>query len=381
MTVLFIGALPEPVTGQSLACQVFLDELRRHHKVEVVNLSKAGFRHGADSLARFRGVLGIVLSVWRRRRRADVIYLTISESRAGNLKDLLIYLMCLRRLRRMVVHLHGGAGLRLIMLGPRGVFRRMNEFFARRLGGAIVLGSRHVDLFAGVLPPERIHMVPNFAQDYLFVGPGQIDAKFAAPVPLRVLFLSNLIPGKGYLELLDAFLVLTPATQASLHIDFAGGFEDDAQQAAFLERIRPYPHLRYHGIVGGEAKRALFQEAHVFCLPTYYLYEGQPISILEAYAAGCAVITTDHSGIGDVFRHEENGFEVAKQSVADLAAALAAASADPERLRAMAHTNRDTAQREYRTQIYNDRLMRIVEGVAPAPPSAPATPSSGTWSK
>lgn len=364
MTVLFIGALPEPVTGQSLACQVFLDELRRHHDVEVVNLSKTGFKPGVDSLARIRGVLGILLAVWKRRRRADVIYLTISESRAGNLKDMLIYLICFRRLRRMVVHLHGGAGLRLIMLGPRGVCRRMNEFFARRLGGAIVLGPRHVDVFASVLPPARIHTVPNFAQDFLFVKPGQIDAKFAASAPLRVLFLSNLILGKGYLELLDAFLTLDPAQQAALRIDFAGGFEDDVQQAAFLERIGPYPQLRYHGIVGGEAKRALFQDAHVFCLPTYYRYEGQPISILEAYAAGCVVITTDHSGIGDVFVGGVNGYEIAKRSPASIKAAIERVVGEPDRAQLMATANLRAAESSYRTVDYNASLLRIIDALA-----------------
>jgi glycosyltransferase involved in cell wall biosynthesis len=219
-------------------------------------------------------------------------------------------------------------------------------------------------LFAGVLPPERIHLVPNFAQDYLFLAPAEIDAKFAVSPPLRVLFLSNLIPGKGYRELLEAFLSLDPVRQMGLRIDFAGGFSDEIEQAEFLERIRPYHQLGYHGIVGGDPKRHLLQDAHVLCLPTYYPYEGQPISILEAYAAGCAVITTDHSGIGDVFRDGENGFQVAKRSVGDLAGALARAAADPEALRAMAHTNRDMAQLHYRTRIYNERLTRIIEGVS-----------------
>ena len=49
-------------------------------------------------------------------------------------------------------------------------------------------------------------------------------------------------------------------------------------------------------------------EAHVFCLPTTYPYEGQPISILEAYAAGAIVITTDIGGIPDIFVDKKNGF-------------------------------------------------------------------------
>src|SRR5262245_4274412 len=108
MRVLFIGALPDPITGQSLACQVFLDELRRHHTVDVINLSKREFKQGVSSVGRVAEVVGIMWKAWRLRRRADVIYFTISESFAGNLKDICLYLLCYRQLSRMYVHLHGG---------------------------------------------------------------------------------------------------------------------------------------------------------------------------------------------------------------------------------------------------------------------------------
>ena len=66
--VLFIGPLPEPITGQSLACQVFLDELEALH-VEVVDLAKREFANGLSSLSRIGGVLRILGHVWRQRDR------------------------------------------------------------------------------------------------------------------------------------------------------------------------------------------------------------------------------------------------------------------------------------------------------------------------
>jgi glycosyltransferase involved in cell wall biosynthesis len=363
MNILFLGTLPHPITGQSLACQVFLDELNKHHRVDVVNLSKRGFRHGVDSAGRVVGVLRIVVAVWRRRNAAEVIYLTVSESFAGNMKDLLIYLVCFRRLSRMVIHLHGGAGLRGIMLGRRGLHRRANEFFLRRLGGAIVLGQRHADVFAQTLPGERIYIVPNFAQDYLFSDATSGERKFGDTAPLRILYLSNLIPGKGYLELLDAFSALDEHVRARVTIDFAGDFESDEHRRKFLSRIEDMKQVRYHGVVGGERKKALFHMAHVFCLPTYFLYEGQPISILEAYASGCAVITTDHSGIGDVFADGVNGYQVAKRSPSSIKIAIERALSEPDHLRAMALDNLSAARLNYRTEKYNSHLMGILEAV------------------
>jgi glycosyltransferase involved in cell wall biosynthesis len=371
MKILFIGTLPEPVTGQSLACQVLLDELRKRHEVEVINLSKAEFRQGVSSLARVRQICGVLWSVWRKRGACDAIYLTTSESLAGNLKDLLIYLLCWRRLPALAAHLHGGAGMREIMLGGRRTLRALNAFFVRRLGAMIVLGKRHVDLFAGVMAPERIRIVPNFAQDAFFTSPQDIDRKFARTEPLRLLFLSNLLPGKGHLELLEACLSLSPQQRARVELDFAGGFESPQQQQDFLRRMQGSPQVRYHGVVHGEEKRRLFAAAHVFCLPTYYPYEGQPISILEAYASGCAVITNDHSGIFDIFTPGVNGHGVVKRSVESLRSAIEQSLAQPQILHGMARTNHELALRSYRTTRFTDDVIAIIARL-------PETAAAGT---
>ena len=362
-SVLFIGPLPEPITGQSLACQVFYEELQVRHRVALINLSKAEFRQGVSSSSRVLEVLGILRDVVRKRRDADVIYLTVSESFAGNLKDVLIYFLSVGKLRRTIIHLHGGAGMTEIMRRKWPLLRALNAAFLKRLGAVIVLGERHTHIYDGVVPRNRVHIVPNFAQDELFANRDQVDHKFRQG-PWKLLFLSNLLPGKGHDELLAAFLGLPKQTRDVLQLDFAGGFESDDQKAAFVRRIDGAANIRYHGTVRGERKKELFHSSHLFCLPTYYPYEGQPISILEAYASGCAVITTNHSGIPDVFRDGVNGFEVAKQSVADLQRVIATAVAQPALLHRMATTNLHTAEGKYRTAGYRTALMTIIDSVA-----------------
>jgi glycosyltransferase involved in cell wall biosynthesis len=360
MTILFIGPLPEPITGQSKACEVFLGELKKHYSVDVVNLKKDEFKQGVSSLSRIVAIAKILQSIWRKKGSARAIYLTISESFAGNLRDLLIYLLCLKKLDRMVVHLHGGFGLRSIMLGKWHPLRRLNEFFFERIGAVIVLGPTHVEIFRNVLPKNRVHIVPNFAEDSLFIEPENVYRKFKNIKSLRLLFLSNMLPGKGHEELLDAYLSLPELTQACLEIDFAGGFESEKQREAFLARINGMPRLCYHGVVRGDRKRQLFHQAHVFCLPTYYAYEGQPISILEAYASGCVVITTNHSGICDIFTGGANGYEVPKRSPSGLAAAIRDAVSKRECLLPIAAENLRAAQTNYRTVTYNSKLMAII---------------------
>ena len=100
MKILFIAPLPPPITGQSLASKVFLDELVKSHTVEVINLSKESYKHGVTSFKRIIQVVALLKEVLHKRENADIIYFTISESFAGNLKDILIYLICFKSLRR-----------------------------------------------------------------------------------------------------------------------------------------------------------------------------------------------------------------------------------------------------------------------------------------
>lgn len=364
MKVLFIAPLPDPVTGQSLACRVFLDELEQRHEVDVININKSSLKSGVmgGTLGRVREVLTFVMQAWRRSRSAELIYFTVSESVAGNLKDLLIYAVCAGRLDRMAIHLHGGAGMK-VLLRDHPLLAAANRFFWRRLGAVILLGERHLPLLEGLAPDWRArhaHLVPNFAQDYLFRSEDEIDAKFAAPGPLRLLYLSNLIPGKGHEELLGAYASLQPEEREQLQLDLAGAFESDAARDDFLARARALPGVSYHGVVGGAAKAALLGQAHVFCLPTYYPYEGQPISILEAFASGCSVVTTDHSGIFDVFEPGACGLAVQPRSPESMAAALRQCLADRAALLRQARHNRRIADERFRVATYNRRLLSVL---------------------
>ena len=94
------------------------------------------------------------------------------------------------------------------------------------------------------------------------------------------------------------------------------------------------------------------------------MFEGQPISILEAYASGCVVVTTGQRGILDVFGDGINGFEVVAGSAESIASTLGRLPVDIDRLRQMAVANRRTAGERYRTKTYTATLTRILEAGA-----------------
>lgn len=377
MKILFIGPLPGPVTGQSLACKLFYDALAAEgHDVQLVNLSKDSLSSGVGSVRRIARIAKVILVVLSARKGCDLVYFNVSQSVAGNLKDLAMYLVLGRKLGLTFAHLHGGCGASELLSGAHPVLRWLNSLFLRRLAGVIVLGQRQVPIFQPLVEAERIHVVHNFAADEVFIGDDELKQKLAHDGPLRVLFLSNFLPGKGYQELVAAIGLLEPAVRSRLEFEFAGAFDSEEVRQAFMASIAGMEGVRYHGVATGVAKVGLLRGSHVFCLPTYYRFEGQPISILEGYAAGCAVLTTNHGGIYDVFTPGANGCSVEPRSPQSIAEALVALAQDRGLLARFAWRNVEDARAKFRPA---DHLAQLFQKLGLGARSEPQDGQRPDW--
>ena len=135
------------------------------------------------------------------------------------------------------------------------MLKKINKYFISKLAGVIVLGKTHIEIFSTLIDECKIHIHPNFAEDYLFVDQNLINEKFENVFPLRILYMSNLIPGKGYRELLEAFISLNADLRKKIQLDFAGGFENINSKNEFLEKIEPYDQINYHKTVSGDQKK------------------------------------------------------------------------------------------------------------------------------
>jgi glycosyltransferase involved in cell wall biosynthesis len=361
MRILFIAPLPPPINGQSKAGQVFLEcLLEQKYSVDCINLSKDDLKDGISSLKRIVDIVKILFKVWKKRKGNDAIYFSLSESFAGNLKDLFIYLICYKSNSKIVVHMLGGAGMKKI-LEKGNVLSKINIFFLKRVAGIIVEGEQNHLVFSQFVDRNKVHIVPNFADDFLFVEQKEIENKFSNIKPLKILYLSNLIYGKGYQELAEAYTILDSKYQKNIELSFVGGFANKKAENDFLSLIKPHKQIKYLGkFIDGYEKKQLYGQTHIFCLPTYYPFEGQPISILEAYASGIVVITTNHSGIPYVFKDKVNGFEVEKKSKESLKFIIEYVEKNKGILRDIALNNREEAFNKYRITVYQSTILNII---------------------
>ena len=262
------------------------------------------------------------------RSKADMFYFTISQTKGGNLRDLIIFKLLDLQHKRCLIHLHGGYYRQLVDNDMSSWQRKANYKAIRKLAGAIVLSKSLKKIFEGMIEDEKIFVVGNCVDDQYLLTDQEIEEKLKkleTTKILHVLWLSNFIRSKGYpfvLEMAKAEKERVDAGgEKQFHFDFAGKFFEESEKKYFEDYIKENKleeYITYHGVVGGEKKRELLKKCYIFTLPTRYPNEGQPISILEAMGNGMFIITTDHAGIPDIVEDGVNGIIMKKDSKEDV---------------------------------------------------------------
>jgi glycosyltransferase involved in cell wall biosynthesis len=134
-----------------------------------------------------------------------------------------------------------------------------------------------------------------------------------------VLFAGRLVPEKGVGVLLDAWRRLAPP---GLELVVAG----DGPMRAELER-RPPPSVRFLGQLDPAAVQDWMLRSRALVFPTW-LYEGQPMSVLEAFAAGLPVLASRLGGNAELVGALGDGWLAPSRDPAALAGRLAALTDD-----------------------------------------------------
>ena len=102
--------------------------------------------------------------------------------------------------------------------------------------------------------------------------------------------------------------------------------------------------VRFAGQVPPERMPAFYDDADIYLNSPEI--DNMPTSIIEAFAAGLAVVTTDAGGIPFIVRHGDNARMVARGDATAMAAEACALLADPDG--ALAMTRRARAECETR---------------------------------
>jgi glycosyltransferase involved in cell wall biosynthesis len=214
----------------------------------------------------------------------------------------------------------------------------------------VVLDKRSEEALKRFLPAERVVRLPNA----ITVQP--MANGHASQEPPNVLYLGHLLPTKGMKELMEAWRELRPQ---GWRLRLAG-LGSAAYRKELLGIVGAEAGVEFLGDLPFELAWGILQAADIFVLPSYT--EGFPNVILEAMAAGKAIISTRVGAIPEMLDTDENepgGIVIAPRDAGALTAALRDLMAAPQLRETLGRRAQAKVARFYTTDVVFGRLLRL----------------------
>jgi len=315
VTVLAALALPPPIHGQSLINAEIVRRLSGNFsRLQVIDTAPAGRnRNFRYHLGRAAKVLQAASALLRQPLFGKRKFYTLLEAGNGILYNYILVGLARSLGYRIVLHQHSSAHTLaysrlfhfLTLVGGKSIIHvTLSDFMAKDLR------SRYVDV-QHTLASNNAGHIPD---------PGQRPVQRVIGRRLIVGLLGNLNREKGLDTFVDT-LVYGRASGLDIKGVLAGPLIGEAA-ASTMERARRLlgAALEVQGPVYDAEKAAFYRSIDVLFFPTEYIYEAQPLVVLEAMSYGVPVIATHRGYIaemmgptGIVIRPEEDVVKTAVQ--------------------------------------------------------------------
>ena len=362
------------VTGVALAFDLLVEGAGNRaipHRVVDATLGAAVSKSGTFSIRRSIDTLCVIGLVWWRLVSCKIYYATMSTSSVGFIRDYLTVGFAKLLGRRTVLHLHGG-GFGDFYTSQKPWFQRLIRANLYRTDTIVVLGELLKEQFycAGDFVKPKLAVVPNG----LTFGVEEPAAKIkglSSTGKIELLYLSSLMPSKGFFDVLQAMQLLETNQPGRYHLNLCGSFVDAKTEtavevtdehtlSAYIVTNGLSACVTYHGQVIGAEKDQQFAQANIFLLPTSYPWEGQPLSIFEALAFSISVITCCHKGIPELVKDGKTGVFIKFQAPESIASAVLQITSDTETYSSMSQSARRHYEQNFRRDEHLKRLISVV---------------------
>jgi glycosyltransferase involved in cell wall biosynthesis len=366
LRVLVLGPLPPPYHGVATYTRDLLAS-RDLDGVELIHVNTSDQRDDTKNIGKWDaenvrvGVSSLAeLGSLCQRSDAPLVYLPISQNVPAFLRDALYIMEGYTWNKRVVIHLHGGF-FKTFYAEQNAAFRGMASVALKRVSGAIVLGEKLRGMFSPYIPDEKVFVVENGVPDCGPAGPRKPEAYST------LLYMSTLTRTKGLLELIQALAILR-GSSSDVKLRVAGEWQEESFRIdcmSAVDRLGLREHISFSGNVVGDLKREFLSSGSIFCLPTRYPYEGQPLAILEAMASGLAVLSTDRGVISETVVDGQTGRVLPEDSSPEnIAVALSDMLSDRTKLEAYACAGRKRYLERYTLHVCHRNLARVFTSIA-----------------
>jgi colanic acid/amylovoran biosynthesis glycosyltransferase len=195
--------------------------------------------------------------------------------------------------------------------------------------------------------------------------PSGVDA-----TEVHLLSVGRLVEKKGFEFALRAVRVLL-TEYPNLHYHLIGDGARRAELEALAVELEIAGHVTFHGQLAREDVATVRGRADFMLVPSVTAADGDeegiPVVLMEAMAAGLAVVATRHGGIPELVVDGETGLLVPERDGPALARALGRLIADPQLRLRLSRAARARVLRKHALDRQNDQLANLLWRVAGKP--------------
>jgi glycosyltransferase involved in cell wall biosynthesis len=361
--IVLIGQFPPVITGQSLITQYIYEKLLCWG----CSITKISFNQidGNKALNYFFFYYRFIIECSKNNL---IIYLSPARSNLGYLRNFIIILYASFFNNKIVMHYHCGDYDNF--LASSNFFVKKTSFYIfKKVAYHIFLSKRLLGNFSKLkLEESKIIIIPNSITS----SEPKSDSGFTQLCSVyKIVFMSNLLPSKGYMLLLEALdLLVNKYNIQNVRCDFYGEFlSEDTRSVKDLKRgfeeyIRQNKlsdFVKYNGIVNGVIKQNVLSNSQIFVLPTHYPVEAQPLSVLEALSNNLLVIATEFRAIPDMITDGVTGVLLKSNSADCLAVKIMSVLSNPEEYARIAKAGQKHFYDNFSNTIFDKNIKMFFE--------------------
>jgi glycosyltransferase involved in cell wall biosynthesis len=255
--------------------------------------------------------------------------------------------------RPVVLHVHGG---RFVMEDfPNPVLASFGRNLLRSATRVIALGEDEADRISRISPGLKVSVLPNAVVLKNFP---ENDRAWSTK---NIIYLGRLQEAKGLSEIVEACRLLVGQGFKFKFSCFGTG----PDEKEFVRRMTTVlgDDFFYGGVVAGAEKIRVLNSADIFLMPSRF--EGLPLALLEAMAAGCVPIVSNKGSIPSVVEDGRNGFLVDPGDITQIVGKLKFLLSEGETGWAEYRRNaRDTIRTRFDIDKYSERLKDLYTDIS-----------------
>lgn len=210
----------------------------------------------------------------------------------------------------------------------------------------------------GHMPAERVMVFRNGISAPAPEDGGALRDELAAPGGPLIGAVGRLMPVKGYADLIAAVDRLGDQGRP-VRCVIAGTGPEEPRLRALIGELGLEDSVSLLGFRSDIAD--LLAAVDVLAMPSHR--EAAPLALIEAMAAGCAIVATRTGGLPELIEDDVTGLLVAPQAPDALAAGIARLIDHPDLARRLGHAARERQRAEFSVQAMLARLQDLYVGL------------------